>query len=101
MMIQAWILLAIAFASKESPANLSRISEVADGLNNCVPTDSELQDSISWLIKINMVVQLENKYTLSVLGQKLIIEAQNKTKIIWKILESLETVLKKNMVGPH
>jgi predicted transcriptional regulator len=93
MMTHSWILLAIAFASKESPADLNRISEVADGINISVPSDIELQDSISWLIKNNMVVQLENNYKLSKLGQKLVTEAQTKTKMIWKILETLETLL--------
>jgi len=93
MMTHSWILLAIAFASKDSPADLNRISEVADGINISIPSDLELHDSLSWLIKHNMVIQLENSYKLSKIGQNLVTESQTKTKMIWKILETLETLL--------
>ena len=93
MMTRSWILLAIAFASKNSLVDLNRISAVADGINISVPTDLEMQASISWLIKRNMVVQFENNYKLSKLGKQLVTKAQTKTKMIQKILENLETLL--------
>jgi hypothetical protein len=47
----SWIFLAIAIASQNEPTDYKSISMVADGINHAVPTQKELKNSITWLIK--------------------------------------------------
>ena len=68
-----------------------RISMIADGINHSVPTQKELQYSIRWVIRKNLVIKESGKYFLSEEGKKLIEHAKNKSNVllsIWKDLEN-------------
>ena len=45
----SWIFLSTVLASQKEPADYSSISSIADGINHSVPTDKEMQSSLSWL----------------------------------------------------
>lgn len=47
----SWIFLATAMATNAKSTDIRGISSVADGINHAVPTQKELQTSISWLTK--------------------------------------------------
>ena len=69
---------------------MNGISSVADGINHSVPTDKELQTSISWLTKQGLIVNQGKKYELTDKGK---LEYETASKLtdnlfeIWKILE--------------
>ena len=69
---------------------MNSISSVADGINHSVPTDKELQTSISWLTKQGLIVNQGKKYELTDKGK---LEYETASKLtdnlfeIWKILE--------------
>jgi hypothetical protein len=43
--------LAISLCSLTEPVDFKSISQIADGINHAVPTENEMQSSISWLKK--------------------------------------------------
>jgi predicted transcriptional regulator len=92
----SWIFLSIALASESSPADSREISEIADGINHAVPSYNEIHDSISWLIKRNLILKIETTYSLSDLGHNIFRDTQAKTsKIILNIWQNLELELQK------
>jgi predicted transcriptional regulator len=86
----SWIFLATALASKVRPAKFSEISELADGINHAVPNHKELQDSITWLTRNGLVMRSKNKYQLTDRGQEILEQAEEKSKILFKIRDELE-----------
>ena len=88
--IISWIFLAIAVSSQKEPASFSGISQIADGINHAVPTQKEMQYSISYLKKENLISKNENKYSLTEAGKKIFAKAEKKTKILLKLWEELE-----------
>ncbi len=66
----SWIFLAVALATQTSPTDFVGISMIADGINHAVPTQKEMQVSISWLTKQGLISKLGNKYSLSETGKK-------------------------------
>ncbi len=88
--ILSWIFLATALATNKKPIDMNGISSVADGINHSVPTDKELQTSISWLTKQGLIVNQGKKYELTDKGK---LEYETASKLtdnlfeIWKILE--------------
>lgn len=94
----SWIFLAISIASQSSPATFDGICQIADGINHAVPTQKEMQNSISWLISSNLILKTEKKYTLSESGKDLYEQTQNQSNLLmemWKYLE-IELTKKKN-----
>ena len=67
--ITSWIFLATAVASQVEPANFNSISEIADGINQAIPTDQELQSSLNWLTRNGLVTKTDRKYTLTEKGK--------------------------------
>jgi predicted transcriptional regulator len=91
----SWIFLAIALSSQKSPVDIKRISQVADGINHAVPDRTELQNSISWLLKKNLIVKINNKYSLSELGNQLKIHSKTDPGTIMLVWKNIENELRK------
>lgn len=80
--IIAWIFFSTSLASEQEPANFESISQIADGINHAVPNHKELQTSLSWLIKTELVEKVGKKYQLTTTGIALIDEAKSRTNNI-------------------
>lgn len=88
--VNSWILLAIALATKESPAKINAISDIADGINHAVPTQKELQTSIRWLINNQLIIKKGKYYNITENGSNLMSKAETNSEYlsgIWKALE--------------
>ena len=90
----SWIFLAIALSSDKSPVDFRGISQVADGINHAVPSHKEIQDSISWLLRKDLIIKIGNKYSLSDLGKDFIKDSETDSKTILKIWENIENKLR-------
>lgn len=90
----SWIFTAIAIASPTKPLNYSEISNVADGINHAIPTQKELQTSINWLIKNELIRKIGKKYELSEKGADLFKESSDKESLISNIWKNLELSFK-------
>jgi hypothetical protein len=86
----SWIFLSIAVASEISPANFKEITMIGDGINHAVPTQKELQTSISWLTKRGLILKRAKKYELSEKGKKEFENVSNKNMGYVKMMEILE-----------
>ena len=91
----AWIFLATALASHKEPADLAAITTTADGINHAVPTENEINTSITWLTNLGLITHLDEKYSLTSKGLKAYANASKNTSILLKIWENLENGLKK------
>jgi len=86
----SWIFLAIALATDTKPTDISGISSVADGINHAIPTQKELQTSISWLKQHGLIIKRGKNYELTSQG-KLQYDASSKnTQSVMKIWENIE-----------
>ncbi|HEX2936712.1 MAG TPA: hypothetical protein VHO72_15260 [Bacteroidales bacterium] len=75
------------------------MAEIADGINHAIPTQQEMQDSVSWLLNKGLIVPLADKYSLSGTGRKIMVDVASQTHILskmWKILENEFQHLKGN-----
>lgn len=75
----SWIFLATALASEQDPASFESISQIADGINHAVPTDKELQKSLTWLTNSGTVEKTGKKYKLTSTGTEAIDKAKSRT----------------------
>ncbi len=91
----AWIFLATALATETIPTDTRGISMIADGINHAIPTQKELQTSFSWLTRHEFVANREGKYFLTTEGKIIYENASKDTKILFKIWENLEGLIKK------
>lgn len=86
----SWIFLATAIAGEKRPADYDSISRVADGINHSLPTPTEMEMSLSWLVETGLLVKNDNIYRLTIVGQSIFEDAKNKTNTvifnIWKEL---------------
>jgi predicted transcriptional regulator len=87
----SWILLAISVASQSSPATFEDITQIADGINHAVPTQKEMQTSISWLIANDLILKDGKKYTLSENGKNIYTMVNKRSNVLMKIWEHLES----------
>lgn len=85
----SWIFVAIAEATNTKPTNISGISIVADGINHAVPTQKELQISISWLMKKELIIKKGKNYELTSKGKLEYKEASENTQLIMEIWENI------------
>jgi len=91
----SWIFLSTVLASQKEPADYGSISSIADGINHVVPTDKEMQSSLSWLTRNGLIIKIGRKYSLTEKG-KIEYEVSSKsTSTVLKIWENLETQMKK------
>lgn len=87
---RSWIFLATVLATNSKPSDINGISMIADGINHAIPTQKELQSSISWLMKRNLIVKLGKHYDLTEEGKieyKIASIITDKIFTIWKNLE--------------
>jgi hypothetical protein len=85
----SWIFYAIGVSSHTSPVKQKEIFQVADGINHAVPTQKEMQASISWLIKENMIQKNGKSVQPTESGRSLLDKASstsNTTSGVWKNL---------------
>lgn len=68
---------------------------IADGINHAVPTQKELQSSISWLMSKGLVNKVGRKYALAEKGKQDYSTAQLETKTLLKMWENMEKRNKK------
>src|SRR5690242_10888833 len=61
----AWLLQAIAIASHEAPASLSRVLGAADGVNHAMPTDDELHGAFVRLTAGGHIEEVEEGFRLT------------------------------------
>ena len=86
----SWIFLATALATNTKPTDISGISSVADGINHAVPTQKELQTSISWLTTKGLIIKQGKNYELTSKGKLEYETASKNTQTIMKIWENIE-----------
>ncbi|HEY0742399.1 MAG TPA: hypothetical protein VGD40_13085 [Chryseosolibacter sp.] len=82
-------------AAQRDSADLDSISNIADRINHAVPTDKELETSMTWLTKNDLVFKSGNKYGLTEKGLLYYQIASRHTLTLLKIWDNLETILKK------
>jgi hypothetical protein len=90
----SWIFLSIAMSSQKEPVDFGGISSIADGINHAVPTQKELQTSISWLTRHGLVVKQGHKYLLTSKGRHEYDIASNNTNLLKDIWTKLEDNIK-------
>ncbi len=86
----SWIFLATALATNIKPTDINGISEIADGINHAVPTQKELQSSISWLTRNELIIKYGKNYELTSKGKSEYEIASNKTEPLMNILKNIE-----------
>ena len=86
----SWIFLATALATKAKPTNLNGISSVADGINHTVPSQKELQTSISWLTTHGLIIKQGRNYELTSKGKLEYEKGSINTKNLLKICKNIE-----------
>lgn len=91
--IISWIFLSIAMGSEIEPITFDGISLIADGINHSVPNQKEINSSISYLLKNNLIIKNGKKYSLSENGKTIFLKSSNKNKTILKIWGDIETIL--------
>jgi predicted transcriptional regulator len=90
----SWIFLATALATNTRPTGISGISSVADGINHAVPTQKELQTSISWLTTQGLIINQGKNYELTSKGKLEYERASKNTHTLMTIWENIELNLK-------
>lgn len=94
---KSWIFLATALASQTEPADYEAISDVADAINHAVPTHKELQTSLAWLLKNDLVSKSVNKYRVTNKGLVVYASVSRQTETLSDIWDKLATVLTQNL----
>lgn len=79
--------------SETEPINFDGISLIADGINHSVPNQKEINSSISYLLKNNLIIKNGKKYSLSENGKTIYLKSSNKNITILKIWDNIETIL--------
>jgi len=92
----SWIFLSIASASRSRPADFREISMVADGINHAIPTHKELQISVAWLTKHELIIQYGKKYDLSEKGKTVFEQASENNTTYFEIWKKLEKKFKEH-----
>jgi len=77
--ITSWIFLALAISSRQSDVDITEISKAADFINHLVPTRSEIDNSLSWLVSAKFILKIDHKYTLSKKGKEIFSKACEET----------------------
>ena len=85
----SWIFLALGMASQNSTADFAGISQIADGINHCVPTQKEMQTSLSWLLSKQLILKIGRKYSLTENGKNIYRETENEESTLLKMWENL------------
>lgn len=89
----SWAFLATAIATNTQPSNINGISSVADGINHAIPTQKELQASISWLKTQGLIINKGKEYELTFEGKHVYETASKNSQEVMKIWRNLEVKL--------
>lgn len=85
----SWIFYAIGLASQKIPASLADVETIADGINHAIPTQKEIQKSISWCVSQGLVLKEGKKHKLTIEGNALLNGSSSNTTLgVWKYLEN-------------
>jgi hypothetical protein len=87
---KSWIFLATALATNTKPTDINGVSSVADGINHAVPTQKELQSSISWLTTQGLIIKQGKNYELTSTGKLEYETASKNTQTLMKIWKNIE-----------
>ncbi len=91
----SWIFLATAMASQVDPTNFEGIEQMADGINHAIPTQKKIRNSITILIKRDLVQKMPGKkYLLSDKGKLVYEHVSEETNLLLKIWKNLENKFK-------
>ena len=91
----SWIFYAIGLSSQTSVATQDEISQVADGINHAVPTQKEMQHSISWLLTEGLIQKEGKSIQLTDFGKALMNKGLSKKKTTFEIWKKLTKELSK------
>jgi hypothetical protein len=72
-----WIVLALDMTGRTSPASLDRIIGAADSLNKDIPSHSDLQAAIGWLLQEGLIYRQGRDYGFTQLGRDLMAEVKS------------------------
>lgn len=86
----SWIFLATALSTSTKPTSINGISSVADGINHAIPTQKELQTSISWLKTQGLILNHGKNYELTAKGKIEYEKASKNSQILMSILKNIE-----------
>ena len=86
----SWIFLATALATSTKPTDINGISLVADGINHAIPTQKELQTSISWIITQGLILKQGKNYELTSKGKIEYENASMNTQLLMSILKNIQ-----------
>jgi len=86
----SWIFYAIALASQTQPAARDAISTIADGINHAVPTQKEMDASISWLLSQGLVSREGKRFRLSLAGTELLQAVAPEKATAFQVWEQIE-----------
>ena len=83
--------MAIGMASSAEPIDRKGISMVADAINHAVPNPQELDSSIEWLLKRDLIAEHDKKYSLTQTGKSVFDNAMRRSGrfAIWEQLEKV------------
>jgi predicted transcriptional regulator len=77
-------------ATSTKPTDINGISSVADGINYAIPTQKELQTSISWLITQGRILKQGKNYELTFKGKIEYKKASKDTQILMSIWKNIK-----------
>jgi hypothetical protein len=89
----AWILMAIAVASPNAPAQLAEIMEIADGINHALLTREELNGAIGRLGTAALVQSSDVGYSVSAAGRTMYDAATARSRSLIGQLEVIQASL--------
>jgi CBS domain-containing membrane protein len=90
----SWIFLATHMGSKFKPASFGQISIAAVDINHYVPTQKQMQSSLSQLRSMELIEKRSKKYLLTAKGKQLLEEASSEQSLPKEILKKLQTLIK-------
>lgn len=85
-----WVLLALAYSSKSSPATLTEIVSAGDMINKSVFTPQELRRGFAKLITAGYAQERDLHFSLTVQGERFLADTGPKLRSVydrWKLIE--------------
>ena len=95
----AWIFYSIALGSQAVPVNRRDISSIADGINHAVPNESELTNSIRYLIALGFIEQTGKLFSLTPSGLAIVASARENNLAARSVWQALTVLLSKHRGG--
>jgi len=99
--VDAFLLMALALASKRRPAELAEIMAAADLTHGAIPYRAELGDAFHELGAHGLIQEIEGRYTLTPDAQKIMGSQSRKAGVVELIAGIREALITYNPVGEH